>query len=34
VVEVATDAFTPKALGLDPALPPWFWTEAPIPASK
>lgn len=34
VAEVATDAFSPKALGLDPALPPWFWTEAPIPVSK
>lgn len=34
VAEVATEAFSPKALGLDPALPPRFWSEAPIPMSK
>lgn len=34
VSEVVTDAFTPKALGLDPTLPSPFWTNAPILISK
>ncbi|MBM3850286.1 MAG: ABC transporter substrate-binding protein [Verrucomicrobia bacterium] len=30
---VVSTAFTPRALGLDPALPPPFWTDAPLPAA-
>lgn len=30
VAEVVTDAFTPKALGLDAALPAPYWTNAPV----
>jgi NitT/TauT family transport system substrate-binding protein len=31
---VVSTAFTPKALGLDPTLPPPFWTDAPTLSSK
>lgn len=31
---VVSTAFTPKALGLDPTLPPPFWTDAPTPSPK
>jgi NitT/TauT family transport system substrate-binding protein len=31
---VVSTAFTPKALGLDPTLPPLFWTDAPTPSPK
>ena len=31
---VVSTAFTPQALGLDPSLPPPFWTNAPAPSSK
>jgi len=31
---VVSTAFTPKALGLDPTLPPSFWTDAPTPSPK
>ena len=29
---VVSTAFTPKALGVDPTLPPPFWTDAPTPS--
>lgn len=32
--DVATDAFSPQALGIDPALGPWFWTNAPVQRRK
>ena len=31
---VVSTAFTPKALGVDPTLPPPFWTDAPTPSPK
>jgi NitT/TauT family transport system substrate-binding protein len=31
---VVSTAFTPKALGLDPTLPPPFWIDAPTPSPK
>ena len=31
LTEVVTDAFTPEKLKHDPALPPPFWSDAPIP---
>ena len=31
---VVSTAFTPQALGLDPTLPPAFWTNAPAPSPK
>jgi NitT/TauT family transport system substrate-binding protein len=27
---VVTDAFSPRALGVEPALGPWYWTNAPV----
>jgi NitT/TauT family transport system substrate-binding protein len=31
---VVSTAFTPQALGLDPSLPPPFWTNSPAPSPK
>jgi hypothetical protein len=31
VESVVSTAFTPRALGIDPALPPPFWTDSPAP---